>query len=231
MSDYCLEPMLVEEINQLVGTDFVKNFQKEIDEMLAPLRKHLALGRPLSLGKETWEYAVADSIPGAEWAGAGNSIIDVRLSKDIGFDVKSVGKGAGNKSGEASMFQTYEGHTDSSFSNQDSALLWKTFVEGWAKKVKTVQDYYLLVIVKDKSYNCGMCGFKRVGEIPEFDPSFGTFLTETGRASKGTWTISQIADPNLLHTIVIKNKKRLEMRLRPAMHDDPKYCLPIYKFQ
>jgi len=230
MSEYCLVPMSVGEINQLVGTDFVKNFQKEIDEMLAPLRKHLALGRPLSLGKETWEYAVADSIPGAEWAGAGNSIIDVRINQDVGFDVKSVGKGLGNKSGEASMFQTYEGHTDNSFSNQDSAMLWKTFVEGWYKKVITVKDYYLLVIIKDKNYNCSMCGFKRTGDIPAFDPNFGTFLTETGRASKGTWTITQLADPSLLHTIVIKNKKRMEMRVRPAMHDDPKYCLPIYKF-
>jgi len=227
---YPLKPMSVKEIQKLVGPDFIKNFQIEIDLMLAPMRKHLALGRPLSMGKETWEYAVADSIVGADWAGAGNSIVDVKIGTDIGLDIKSVGKGTGKKSGEASMYQTYDGDTDASFSRQDSELLWKTFIEGWSAKTKTVKHYYLLAIVKDKSYNCSICGFKRVRDVPAFDPSFGSFLTEKGKESKGTWTIEQLADPKLLHTIVVRNKKRLEMRLRPVMHTDKKYCMEIYKF-
>jgi hypothetical protein len=196
---------------------------------MAPMRKHIAKGRPLSMGKETWEYAVADSIAGSEWAGAGNSIVDVRIGTDIGLDVKSVGKGSGTKSGEASMFQTYHSHLDTLFSTKDSATLWNVYIEGWFKKVCSVKDYYLLAIVKDKQYNCSICGFKRVGNIPIYDATYGTFLTDTGRESKGTWTVQQLGDPELIHTMVIKGKKRLEMRLRPKMHDAV-YSLPIYKF-
>jgi hypothetical protein len=226
---YTLEPMLVSEIQQLVGPNFIPNFQREVDEFMAPMRKHIARGRPLSMGKETWEYAVADSIVGSDWAGAGNSIVDVRIGTDIGLDVKSVGKGSGTKSGEASMFQTYHSHLDTLFSTKDSATLWNVYIEGWFKKVCSVKDYYLLAIVKDKQYNCSICGFKRVGDIPPYDTAYGTFLTDTGRESKGTWTVQQLGNPELLHTMVIKGKKRLEMRLRPKMHD-LMYSLPIYKF-
>jgi hypothetical protein len=230
---YALEPMTVAEIQQLVGPEFIKNFQKEVDEFMVPMRKHIARGRPLSMGKETWEYAVADSIVGSEWAGAGNSIVDVRIGNDIGLDVKSVGKTTGKgptaKSGEASMFQTYHSHLDTLFSTKDSATLWNVYIEGWFKKVCSVKHYYLLAIVKDKSYNCSICGFKRVGNIPNYDPTYGSFLTETGKESTGSWTIKQLADPTLLHTTVLKGKKRLEMRLRPVMHE-AQYSLPIYKF-
>ena len=232
---YPLEPMTVAEIQQLVGINFIPNFQKEVDEFMTPMRKHIAMGRPLSMGKETWEYAVADSIAGSVWAGAGNSIVDVKIGTDTGLDVKGVGKGGllksggYTKSGEASMFQTYKGVTDRSFSKKDSALLWQTFIEGWNTKAKTVKDYYLLVIFKDKNYDCSICGFKRVGDLPEYDPMFGSFTTDTGRPSDCSWRIEQLADPNLLSTVVVRNKKRLEMRLRPAMYDTM-YSLSIYTF-
>ena len=232
---YPLEPMSVVELQTLVGPAFVTNFQKEVDEFMVPMRKHIALGRPLSMGKETWEYAVADSIVGSVWAGAGNSIVDVKISTDVGLDVKGVGKGGllksggYSKSGEASMYQTYEGDTDTSFSKKDSAVLWDTFIEGWNTKAKSVNDYYLLVIVKDSNYNCSICGFKRVGDIPKFDPKFGSFTTDTNRPSKTSWRVEELADPELLSTVVVRNKKRLEMRLRPAMYD-PKYSLSIYTF-
>ena len=227
--NYPLEPLTSVEVQALVGPTFIANFQKEVDEFMAPMRKHIAKGRPLSMGKESWEYAVADSIVGAVWAGAGNSIVDVRIGTNIGLDVKSVGKGSGSKSGEASMFQTYHSHLDTLFNTQDAPALWNVYIEGWFTKVQSVKDYYLLAIVKDKQYNCSLCGFKRTGSLPAYDPKFGTFLTETGRASKGTWTVQELADPKFLHTMVIKGKKRLEMRLRPAMHDAA-YSLPIYKF-
>lgn len=228
-NSYPLQPMTAAEVQKLIGPDFVKNFQKEIDEFMAPMRKHIAKGRPLSIGKEAWEYAVADSITGAEWAGAGSSIVDVKIGTDIGLDVKSVGRGTGTKSGEASMYQTYHSQLDTLFTNQDAQELWNVYIEGWYKKVCSIKNYYLLAIVKDKKYNCSLCGFKRVGNIPSYDVSYGSFLTERGKPTTATWTVQQLADPTLLHTMVIKGKKRLEMRLRPAMHDS-KYSLPIYKF-
>jgi len=234
---YTLEPMLVTEIQQLVGDNFIPNFQKEVDEFMTPMRKHIAMGRPLSMGKETWEYAVADSIAGSIWAGAGNSIVDVKIGADTGLDVKGVGKGGFlkkskeyAKSGEASMFQTYEGDTDTSFSKKDSVLLWQTFIEGWNTKAKSVKHYYLLVIFKDKNYDCSICGFKRVNDLPEFDPSLSSYTTDTGKASPNNLRIEQLADPKLLSTVIVRNKKRLEMRLRAAMYKST-YSLPIYKFQ
>jgi hypothetical protein len=233
---YTLEPMSVAEIQQLIGPAFITNFQKEVDEFMTPMRKHIEMGRPLSMGKETWEYAVADSIEGSTWAGAGNSIVDVKIDDDVGLDVKGVGKGGFlkktkeyTKSGEASMYQTYEGDTDTSFSTKDSDLLWKTFIEGWSNKTKTVKNYYLLVIYKDKNYNCSICGFKRAGDLPKFDPNLSSFTTDTGKPSAKNWRVEQLADPKLLSTVVVRNKKRLEMRLRPPMYGSA-YSLPVYKF-
>ena len=74
---YYLTPMTVDEIVEIVGPSFASSFQVEMDLIFQPLRKHLEKGRPLSLGKEIWEYAVSDSIDAAKWCGAGHNIIDV----------------------------------------------------------------------------------------------------------------------------------------------------------
>ena len=67
---FCINPLTSTELVDLIGPNFVSNFQAEMDPVLQPLRKHIAQGRPLSLGKELWEYAVADSIVGSTWNGA-----------------------------------------------------------------------------------------------------------------------------------------------------------------
>ena len=73
-------PLTAQQTMDLVGPGFVTTFQTEMDAIMLPLRKHIALGRPLSMGKELWEYVVADSIPGAVWNGAGHSLIDVMIT-------------------------------------------------------------------------------------------------------------------------------------------------------
>ena len=101
---YCLIPVPVDELKTFLGQDFITNFQAEIDPIILPLRKHIALGRPASMGKEIWEYAVADSIDDAEWCGAGKGIADIRIGTDVAGDVKSVQIGK-HATTEASMFQ------------------------------------------------------------------------------------------------------------------------------
>ena len=50
--------MTVDEVEILLGKDFVKTFQTEMDLIINPLRKYIAKGYPLALGKEQWEYVV-----------------------------------------------------------------------------------------------------------------------------------------------------------------------------
>ena len=101
-------PLTVKETKTLLGKGFATTFQTEMDLIIAPLRKYIAKGYPLALGKEQWEYVVADSIPGATWCGAGKSLIDVSIGDNKGIDVKGVGRSKRAKStAEASMFQCF----------------------------------------------------------------------------------------------------------------------------
>ncbi len=132
---FCLTPMTVSEIEKLLGKNFSKTFQKEMDLIINPLRKYIAKGYPLALGKEQWEYVVSESIPNAEWCGAGKSIIDVKVN-DIGIDVKGVSKQDTSKSTtEASMYQTFQEETKAYFNSKDKNKIWSLFVDGWLKKV------------------------------------------------------------------------------------------------
>lgn len=223
--------MTVNEITSLVGKDFVKNFQNEMDLILQPLRKHIAKGRPLSLGKELWEYAVSDAIDGGEWCGAGHSIIDVKIGKDIGCDVKSISHHiAGKMTAEASMYQTFQGGTAELFKNQDTAGLWDLFVNGWIKKVKSMKEYYMLTIVRDSNLNCSILCFKYNNNVPAYSDTYCSFLTETGKTSDCNLKINCIADPSLMDIRIYKNKTRLELRLKQKIFSDSTFCLPIYKF-
>lgn len=219
---YPLTPVLATDLVNLLTPDFATKFQTEVDAFMGPMRKHLALGRSLSMGKECWEYAVADSILNADWSGAGNSIVDVKISSDTGLDVKSVLKNK-SLSGEASMYQNYSG-SDHLFKNSDSQGLWDIYVNGWYNKATTIKNYYLLTVLKDESYNCSICGFKLTGSLPAYDISYGKFTPKLK-----SWRVEQLADPKLLQTTVLKSKKRLEMRVRKAMFS-PQYALPVYTF-
>jgi hypothetical protein len=217
--------MTVKEIKSLVGKDFVKTFQKEMDEYLAPYRKNVAKGRPLSMGKELWEYAVADSIKGAEWCGAGKSIIDVRIGDNVGIDVKSVSKEQTSTSTtEASMFQSFQEETKAYFNKKDTNSIWNLFVDGWLTKVKSVKEYYLIGIVREKeTLNCSLCAFKVVSTNLLYEDTLCNF-------TKKSMKVSGLADPAFIETRVYSSKTRLEIKFKNKVWQDPNYALPIYKF-
>jgi len=129
---FCLTPIPVADLTKLVGTNFITQFQKEIDPVIQPLRKHIALGRPASMGKELWEYAVADSITGGKWCGAGKGIADVSIGTNIGIDVKSV-QTLKTATTEASMYQPLSETELSSeyFKNKDKQQIWNLYVSGY----------------------------------------------------------------------------------------------------
>ena len=220
---YCLVPMTVAQTQQILGKNFVARFQQEMDAVLHPLKKYLDQGRPLSLGKELWEYAVADSIDGAEWCGAGKSIIDVQVGNDIGLDVKSVQMGPRSTT-EASMYQYLQVERVAEyFQNKDSKALWQMFVDGWLAKTRSIKNYYLLVIFRNKTtMECFIAGF-RVSDSPL------AYLTESCKFNKQSMTVTSIADPTLADIKIYKGKTRMEIRIKHKIFKDSKYCLPIYR--
>lgn len=222
---YCLTPMTKNEISTLVGANFISAFQQEMDNILAPLRKHIALGRPLSLGKELWEYAVSDSIPNAVWNGAGHSLIDVKIGPDVGIDVKSVSKQAKSKqTTEASMFQNFDQNAKTHFTQKNVQGVWNIHVQGWLNKISTIKEYYMLGIIRDKAtLDCILCGFKVVNT--------GITLSECGhRFTSATIKFQDLADPNFVDLHYYNSKSRLEIKFKRKCWTDPNYHLEIYKF-
>lgn len=222
---YCLEAMTVTEISTLVGANFTNAFQTEMDSILAPLRKHITKGRPLSLGKELWEYAVSDSIPNAIWNGAGHSLIDVRIGADIGIDVKSVSKQAKSKlTTEASIFQNFNQDAKTHFGNQNTQGVWDIHIQGWLDKISTIKKYYMLGIIRDKAtLDCCLCGFKVV--------STSSTLAECQHRYTGTTIKFQdLVNPDFADLHYYNSKSRLEIKFKRKCWVDPKYHLPIYKF-
>lgn len=221
---YCLTPMTVTEIESLLGKDFSKTFQTEMDLIINPLRKYIAKGYPLALGKEQWEYVVAESIPKAEWCGAGKSIIDVRV-QDKGIDVKGVSKQDKSKSTtEASMYQTFQEETKAYFNAKDTQKIWSLFVDGWLSKVKSVKEYYLIGIVREKeTLNCSLCCFKVNSTDLLYEDKLCNFTSKSMK-------VEGLGDPDFIETRVYSSKTRLEIKFKNKVWSDTAYCLQIYKF-
>ena len=222
---FCINPLTTTELVDLIGPNFVSNFQSEMDPILQPLRKHIAQGRPLSLGKELWEYAVADSIVGGTWNGAGHSFIDVRIGNNIGIDVKGVSKDTFSKSTtEASMFQNFNQTAKQCFENKDAEGVWNIHVKGWLSKISDIQEYYILGIIREKeTLDCSLCGFKVSNIDLDYDQQLVKF-------NKTSIVLSGIADPNFINVRYYNSKSRLEIKFNKACWEDKNHCLAIYKF-
>lgn len=223
---YSFRPLPTTELLDLIGGDFVNQFQQQMDLVIDPLRKHIALGRPLSLGKELWEYAVADSIPGAEWNGAGHSIIDVKIGNDIGIDVKGVSKQVRSKNTtEASMFQNFDQNAKSYFIAGDAQGVWDIHVKGWLSKIAEVKNYYILGIIREKeTTDCSLCGFKIT------PPDKLEYKQELVEFSQSSIKILGLVDPDFASIKYYNSKSRIEIVFKPQCWTNPEYALPIYKF-
>lgn len=220
---YCLVPMTVDEIQQLVGPTFADTFHNEVEKVLEPLRKYIDQGRPPSMGKEIWEYLVTDSIAGAEWCGAGKGIADVRIGEDASIDVKSLQR-AGNQTTEASIYQNLlTDDTANYYKGFDKESLWKLLIEGWIKKIRSVKQYYLLAIIRDKkTLQCSLIGFKvQDNEI--------VYNSEALNATQASMTVNCLIDPKFAQIKIYRGKTRMEIRFMKNLYADPIYSFPIYK--
>ena len=222
---YCLVPMTVEEIQQLVGPTFADTFHTEVEKVLEPLRKYIDQGRPLSMGKELWEYIVTDSIPDSKWCGAGKGIADVKTKDGISIDVKSL-QLIGNYTTEASLHQKLlKKDSAEYYATSDVKYLWNLLVGGWIDKVKSVDDYRLLCIIRNKdTLQCSLVGFKVANTAVKFN-------LDDCKVSKAEASISvtSLIDPNYAQIKLYRGKTRMEIRFGKGICINPTYSLPIYK--
>jgi hypothetical protein len=225
MSNYCLIPVPVADLQTLLGPTFITTFQTEMDLIVEPLRKHVAKGRPLTVGKETWEWVVADSIVGANWVGAGKSIDDVKITDDVSCDVKSMQIGSKSTS-EASMYQLLKiKKCSDGIENKDSLSLWNMYVDGWFKKVSTIKEYYLLLIVRNKFSKSCVIGAFKVDKVNK-----PVYNTDSCRFTKKSMVVTSLANPKLLDIKVYGGKTRMQIIVKEEFYNDPNYCYQIYDF-
>lgn len=217
--------MTVQQTTALLGPNFVSTFQSEMDSIINPLRKHIALGRPLSMGKELWEYVVSDSIVGAVWNGAGHSLIDVMITPGVGGDVKSVSYNSKSKqTTEASMYQNFDQNAKQYFASGNKQAIWDLYVKGWFGKAHSFSKYYLIGIMREKeSLDCNLCCFEVTDVVPTYSDSLFT-CTNT------MMHINGLADPDFIKIRYYNSKSRMELQFTKKCWTDPQYALPIFKF-
>jgi len=219
-----ITPLKVEETKNLLGDSFIPTFQKEMNSIIDPLRKYIKRGFPLSMGKELWEYVVADSIQNATWNGAGNSVADVLLSNGHGIDVKTVGRSGNSKiSGEASMLQSYDQLNKTHFKEQNGQALWENYVGGWHNKITQFKKYYLLGIIRQKeTLDCNLIAFEVTNEPPAFTEDKFKFIGKSGK-------LYGLVDPDFAKVRYTNSKSRIEIQFKEKSWTDPEYVLPIFK--
>ena len=205
-------PVPLDQHDQLLGTEFSKNFTIEMREYYAPfIRK----GRKIQLAKETWEYGVADSIPGAEWLGSGNNVVDVRAPQ-LDMDVKglSVAK-LGKESTEASFLQNLQKGADgysTAWANRDWPTLKSIFVDPLEAKHRGTTNLHLLVIIRTKNDHGVYYGLLQAQPSPLNEEEFiGQMTQRAGRSVN-----IPMIDAEYGRTYICISKRRLEIRINTA---------------
>ena len=202
-------PVEIKDHEAVLGKDFSVNFATEMKSYYAPF---IARNRIIQVAKETWEYGVADSIPGGIWAGAGNSVVDVR-APGIEIDVKgiSIAKVGTGVTTEASFLQNFRTENDdfvSLFKNEDFAGLKRMWVDVWFEKVKTTANLHLLAVVREKSTHAVYYCLLKVVPTITTETEFVTEMSTQGRSVS-----IPLIDPEYGKTYILLSKRRMELRL------------------
>ena len=202
------EPVPKSQHEHLLGKDFNKRFANEMHAYYSPF---LNKGRPVQIAKETWEYAVADSIDNAEWVGAGKNIIDVK-APNLEIDVKGLSCSTmKNTTTEASILQNNKLENDnfaSLFENQNYNALKDMFVEPFVAKIKATNNLHVLCAVREKkTQKVHYCLLK---VVQKENPNF---VKEMFMDAKRSVSVPMI-DPKYGKTYLYIPKRRLEIRLK-----------------
>lgn len=203
-------PVPITDHDVILGKDFNKKFAKEMKSYYAPF---VAKGRDIQVAKETWEYAVADSITGASWVGAGKNVVDVR-APNADLDVKglSIGTITDNQTTEASFLQNNKQENDGFgklFESKDFQALKEMFVDPMDKKIAGTNNLHLLGIIREKSTKKVYYCLLKVEPSNITDTDFLSQMTSEGKRSVALPMI----DPEYGKTYIYIAKRRLEIRL------------------
>lgn len=196
----------------ILGKDFNKNFAKEMQAYYSPFQKKK---RDIQVAKETWEYAVADSITNAKWVGAGKNVVDVKAPL-ADLDVKGISISHFDKmthSTEASFLQNNKientGKFSKLFETQNYTGLKEMFVDPLLTKINGTNNLHLFFIVREKeTKKVFYCLFK----VEATNLTDEEFIKQMKPDAK-TGVLIPIIDPTYGKTYVYSSKRRLEVRL------------------
>jgi hypothetical protein len=203
-------PVPVEKHEAILGCDFSANFAREMADYYAPFIKKK---RDIQVAKETWEYAVADSIPGASWVGAGKNIIDVDAPM-ADLDVKGISVDTmPGMTTEASLLQNNKKKNDNVltlFANRDWTELKKMFIDTWSSKVNATENLHLIAVVREKStkkvYYCLL-------EVAQDDELTEEVFLDRFSLDADRGVEVPMIDSKFGKTYIYMPKRRLEIRL------------------
>lgn len=197
---------------KLLGENFSSRFHNEMKSYYKPF---LDKNRDVQLAKETWEYAVADSMPQGVWQGAGTSSIDVRSGNNV-FDVKGLScRGWGGFTTEASLLQSLNSQTDNCqdlFEQQNFTQIHDMFIDSYIEKISQYKNFYLFCIFRNHLGNghteVHYCLLK-----PKIEKSDANYVLTAWNSRA---VDIPLIDPNLGKTYVYIPKRRLEIRLNSS---------------
>ncbi len=203
-------PVPINEHDLILGKDFNSRFAKEMKEYYKPFVKKK---RDIQVAKETWEYAVADSIDGATWVGSGHNVADVKTT-NADIDVKGLSTNdiKNHKTTEASFLQNNKQATDGFvklFESKDYKSLKEMFVDPLLKKHEGTNNLHLLSVIREKDTKKVYYCLLRVEDIALSDSDFIAQMSMNGKRSVSMPMI----DPVYGDTYLYIPKRRLELRL------------------
>lgn len=203
------EPVLPKYHKKILGKDFSQQFANEMQAYYAPFADK---GRPIQLAKETWEYAVADAIPGGEWTGSGKSIIDVKTPY-CDIDVKGIScSNAHGTTTEASILQNHQSEHDdfmSLFKNENYTGLKEIYVDRLVEKMNKANNPHVLCCVRNKKEKTVNYVLFRVTEAETTVEEFIESMQAVNARSVSTPLINSNHGKIYLYI----PKRRLELRL------------------
>jgi hypothetical protein len=207
---YIYQPVDPQDHDSLLGKNFATRFANEMTAYYAPF---VTKGRAIQIAKETWEYAVSDSILGAQWVGAGKNVVDVRAPK-LDIDVKGLSTAYISRSltTEASYLQNNKVENDgfaSLFKKQDFQSLKTMFVDPLQTKLKDTNNLHLLAIVREKTSGDVYYTLLKVVSSSLSDKEFVSQM----KLDAGRSVSIPMIDPAYGKTYLYIPKRRLEIRL------------------
>jgi hypothetical protein len=204
-------PVPISQHNIILGVDFNTKFAAEMHSYYAPF---VAKNRDIQVAKETWEYAVADSIIGANWCGAGHNVVDVKTPiADI--DVKGISNNDMEKyklTTEASFLQNNKQENDrfvNLFENKDYSALKEMFVDPLTIKIKGTNNLHLLGIIREKDKRNVYYCLLKINPVVISDKEFISKMVLEGKRSVSI----PLIDEEYGKTYIYIPKRRLELRL------------------